>query len=890
MHGSTSQESVRVTTGRLEGISVPDLFWSLCRSRSTGVLHLTSKGITKRVYFQDGRIIFAASTDPNDRLGEMLLREGAIRLDHLERAISRLPEGKRLGTLLVEAGHLSPDHLVKGVLRQVRAIVLSLFPWEEGEHTFVEGPLPTDEVVTLGMNTGDLLIQGIRSVRSFSRIRRSVGAPRARYRATESWREIADGLQLSEGERQLLSRLDGAPEPVSKLCEEVYLSNFEIYQSLWAFKVLGLIEEAEAVPDAPSTFGVEGRLDADGLAGLFVRLGRAAETGVLFVNRGNAERTFHLREGRCVFATSNSIDDGLIAYLLRRGVISLRDREETARRLLSNKRVGMILQEMGVLSADELDNLVREHLLEIVWDTFRWPEGEWLFSSGELPSFESITMDRSLEDLILHGLRGVSSWPRIKEGCGGLASRLELTPGYLGILDRMTVSAEDWELVTSLRSPRSPLELCREHPLGDFRVCQTLWALRLLGAVAEAPLDEAIDMAFGSVLATPAGEAGPPAPVEAAPIAPAQVSDEPFEVTRIDEVSPTVTAGENAIPPSDWAEPSEERTDGPHAWKPSGDVEAVEISGDADGAEIVNEAWRLATPEAESWGRPEPAPEPEPGPGAEPPADAESLAQAEPSDEAEPASRVEAEFAPADEGPTFEMATPGTGVADPYPQAAADLPPARDFELDLPATRLEPSEFAPEAPLVDVGRLDSPDTDRTMIIPREQVEALFSTDVPAVESAIAPSPATGPEPIPDPVEEPVAESIPEPARETAPEFEVELPAWELPAGIDEEIARFNARHKIVFGEIRKEIGAGAANFVKSCRGALGERAAGLFAAGDLQGDGTFDPAALRRAVIEARMDQAPEAFRGLLDQELARLALALGDKRMAALRERLEKA
>lgn len=876
-----------MTTGRLEGISVPDLFWSLCRSRSTGVLHLTAKGITKRVYFQEGRIIFAASTDPNDRLGEMLLREGAIRLDHLERAIARLPEGKRLGTLLVEAGHLSPDHLVKGVLRQVRAIVLSLFPWEDGEHTFVEGPLPTDEVVTLGMNTGDLLIQGIRSVRSFSRIRRSVGSPRTRYRATESWREVTDGLQLSEGERQLLTRLDGAPESVARLCEEVYLSNFEIYQSLWAFKVLGLIQEAEAVPDAPSTFGVEGRLDADGLAGLFVRLGRAGETGVLYVTRGALERTFHLREGRCVFATSNSIDDGLIAYLLRRGVISLRDREETARRLLSNKRVGTILQEMGVIEADELDRLVREHLLEIVWDTFRWPEGEWLFSSGELPSFESITMDRSLEDLILHGLRGVSSWPRIKEGCGGLASRLELTPGYLGVLDRMTVSAEDWELVTSLRSPRSPLELCREHPLGDFRVCQTLWALRLLGAVAEAPLDDAIDMAFGGSLAAPEAPAEPPAPVEAAPIPPAEVTDEAFEVTRIDELSSPVTPGDDAIPPSDWSEPSEERTDGPHAWRPSEDIDAVAISsGETDDAEIVNEAWRLATPEAESWGRPEAESQPEPEPESEP--------------EPEPEAESVAEAASEDDGPTFEMAAPGTFVAEPFPDAAESLPPARDFELDLPATRLEPQETepeaaaeeipapepepaepeaveeerveAPEAPLASLGGLDSPDTDRTMIIPREQVEALFATDMPIAQ----PPPAAPPEP--------VAEHIPEP--EPLPE----LPPWEPPVGMDDEIARFNARHKIVFGEIRKEIGAGAVNFVKSCRAPLGDRAANLFASLELQADGTYDPASLRRAVAEARFEEAPEAFRGLIGQELSRLGLAIGDKRLAALRERLEKA
>src|SRR4029453_6486621 len=90
-----------LVNGRLEGISVPDLLWNLCRRRSTGVLHLTARGITKKVYVDAGRIGFAASGDPNDRLGELLLREGVIPLDQLERAISQLSSGRRLGAILV---------------------------------------------------------------------------------------------------------------------------------------------------------------------------------------------------------------------------------------------------------------------------------------------------------------------------------------------------------------------------------------------------------------------------------------------------------------------------------------------------------------------------------------------------------------------------------------------------------------------------------------------------------------------------------------------------------------------------------------------------------------------------------------------------------------------
>ena len=163
--------------GRLEGIGVPDLLWTIWRGRNTGVLSITAGGCTKRVFVEGGRIVFAASEDPNDRLGEMLLREGAINLDQLESAVARLDGRKRLGTILVEAGHLSPDGLVKGVLGQVRRIVLGLFPLEEGDYRFVDGPLESDELIKLGMKTAEILLEGVRQIRSFSRIRRSAVRP-----------------------------------------------------------------------------------------------------------------------------------------------------------------------------------------------------------------------------------------------------------------------------------------------------------------------------------------------------------------------------------------------------------------------------------------------------------------------------------------------------------------------------------------------------------------------------------------------------------------------------------------------------------------------------------------------------------------------------------------
>lgn len=836
--------SSSVLMGRLEGVSVPDLLWALSRGRRTGVLQLARNGITKSIFLQEGRIVFAASTDPNDRLGEMLLRDGSIRLDHLEAGIERLGTGKRLGTLLVESGHLSPQALVRAVVSQVRSVVLGLFVWDEGEYHFKEGSLPTEEVITLGMRTGEILLQGIGRVRSFARVRRSVGSPRTRYRLTE-WPgcELA-GLPLSEGTVLLLQRLESGPQTVEDLCREVFLSNFEIYQALWAFKVLGAIEEVEGKPDGAGA-SLEGRLCMPhGLAGLLVRLCREGETGVLHVARGAHERAFHLKEGCCVFATSNDPDDGLVAHLLRRGVISLRDREEVVKRLLSNKRVGAILLEMGALEPSELREVVREQLGEIVLETIGWQEGEFFFVAGELPTLEDIVIEDSLEDLIARGLRRIAAWSRVREGCGGIEARFGLSREYLSVLDRMEVGPEDWEVVAALQSPRTVGQVCRQTQLGDFRTCQVLWTLLLLGAIEPADAARSAEPEKTADSSEAAWSLGTPEVVETWREASGTERDE----TPAPATDDSGSGSESDVPtPLPVVEPFE--------------------------GEVISDLWRLAAETA-----PQPAADPQ---GAAEP----QLALLDPPtpdpdatvhlwrDEVEAALRTDGVE---DEGPHFEMDVPP--APDPEPArnrepAALDGPADHDDgEADLPpdldtwrwgprGDESVPSDW-PEAESAWSGLIDAEQEDFSKTDDAEKWR---------VEGDAGALPSEAP---------PVA---------TLEAVSVQVPIVTLQGGFEASIARFNARQKLLYHSIRAEVGAGAANFVRSCRAGLGEGPADLFEGAELNPDGSWDVEALRRRSGQLSTEEPSVAFERLLEAQIDRLTLHVGEARARVLRERLRK-
>ncbi|MBA3541869.1 MAG: hypothetical protein H0T79_19800, partial [Deltaproteobacteria bacterium] len=100
--------------------------------------------VEKIVYFDLGRPVFAASNEPLDRMGELLVREGKITASQYERCQAVVAEsGRRMGEILVDFGYLKRRELLPAVRRHVEDILYSLFGWEHGHYQIVVDTLPS---------------------------------------------------------------------------------------------------------------------------------------------------------------------------------------------------------------------------------------------------------------------------------------------------------------------------------------------------------------------------------------------------------------------------------------------------------------------------------------------------------------------------------------------------------------------------------------------------------------------------------------------------------------------------------------------------------------------------------------------------------------------------
>jgi hypothetical protein len=173
--------------GSLASLTVAEVVQFVFSSLKTGVLLLAFGGEgappdepdrlrRKSIYFKDGQVVFASSSDPRDRLGSVLEEAAIVETDDLERCSRLVRSGRPLGQVLVDEGILTSAQLYEAITAQVKRIFLAAFVEAGGEFAFLEGPLDDQSLVKLPERTRDLILQGMKRLEESERLRAEAGA------------------------------------------------------------------------------------------------------------------------------------------------------------------------------------------------------------------------------------------------------------------------------------------------------------------------------------------------------------------------------------------------------------------------------------------------------------------------------------------------------------------------------------------------------------------------------------------------------------------------------------------------------------------------------------------------------------------------------------------
>lgn len=252
----------------------PELLVTVCGMGRTGCLFLETAEWERRLFLCRGRIEFASSSSPDDRLGTYLLWRNKISLSELRRLSPMVQPGVRLGKLLVQHGVLAPKELELAVIGQIRAIVLGSFRCSSASYRFEEMWQTTEETVTTVIPSERWILDGIENVESWHRVSQGVGSLDTRYSIISGHEKSIRVLDLDTESLELLALLRH-PKRVEEICASSQLPDLVVCRRLWAFRLLGWARatpgEARANLDAPYA-----SLDAD-IEGLGMILKEASD-------------------------------------------------------------------------------------------------------------------------------------------------------------------------------------------------------------------------------------------------------------------------------------------------------------------------------------------------------------------------------------------------------------------------------------------------------------------------------------------------------------------------------------------------------------------------------------------------------------------------------------
>ena len=267
--------------GTIKDFGLPDIFQLIGLQKKTGLLTLKHAQEQVTVFFENGMVVNAdsASKRLEDRLGNVLVKQGKLSKERLEEALATQKQTlQRLGHVLVTQSYITQKDLKDAISVQVSQIVFKVFRWRDGEYHFAPSDtIDYDRENFNPMSADFILMEGIRMVDEWPIIEKKipsmdivfkpavdpnsieVGGGEGEPGGAEPKRSAASSsnkIRLTPEEERIFRKVDGT-NTVQVIIDSVGVSEFDACRTLFDLLNRNLIttvgrgatKQAESAPE-----------------------------------------------------------------------------------------------------------------------------------------------------------------------------------------------------------------------------------------------------------------------------------------------------------------------------------------------------------------------------------------------------------------------------------------------------------------------------------------------------------------------------------------------------------------------------------------------------------------------------------------------------------------
>jgi len=149
--------------GDLRHFQAAEVLQLLGLACATGRLELARGGERAEILIESGRPVFARTSGPAVRTGEMLVHHGAVSRETLESVLTeqqRAP-GVKLGAMMMASGKASREQVALAVSEVWRRILYGLMLWSEGSFHFEPGARLIRDLIEFDLDLDRLILEGL---------------------------------------------------------------------------------------------------------------------------------------------------------------------------------------------------------------------------------------------------------------------------------------------------------------------------------------------------------------------------------------------------------------------------------------------------------------------------------------------------------------------------------------------------------------------------------------------------------------------------------------------------------------------------------------------------------------------------------------------------------
>ena len=195
--------------GTLDDLPMTRLLAVAWKAQATGRLDVVGDA-SRALWFEDGRVVGAASNAAGERLDEVALRLGLLTRDQ-HRQVAGAAAGlasRRAAVLLVDRGYLKSGELTPLVRSRTEEVVFGIFAEGTARFRWISDPVPADERITLDRPPLALAVEGVRRRWLAPRTEAILGGPSTLVTPVHGG-PSADELGLLPEEQRALAAADG---------------------------------------------------------------------------------------------------------------------------------------------------------------------------------------------------------------------------------------------------------------------------------------------------------------------------------------------------------------------------------------------------------------------------------------------------------------------------------------------------------------------------------------------------------------------------------------------------------------------------------------------------------------------------------------------------------